>query len=315
MLQSEQEAALQKNEQGSYLMARDRYIMLQDSLLSLKYVDLSPNSMALQKEISRLEGQLKQLEDLRVLAVQRNSPAMLEKIDDLHDRLSGELQNARDVNTYSFLGMNYYDEHPLARKESLTEDKKSKILAMRSEAFAQETDLKKKISEIDGQIERARSTKNYKQLVFLDIEKDRYNDLLKKYDVFHTLTYELDPSDSEIQLDKWSNYGAFGIANVNFSVRMDEKNKVAYYSRQIDTINRILNNRKTLLDYKINLIDGEINYMTRKVRRQERLRERAELDRRFQESYFDTHTSEIQRSETQPPALEEEETLPEDNNQ
>ena len=74
------------------------------------------------------------------------------------------------------------------------------------------------------------------------------------------------------------------------------KNKVAYYSQQIDTINQILNNRKTLLDYKIDLIDGEINFMTRKVRRQERLRERAELDRKFEESYFDTHTSEFQRN-------------------
>jgi TolA-binding protein len=314
-LEGEQDQALQKNEQGSYFVARDRYLALQDSMLALQYAELSPNSIALQKEISRIESQIQQLEKLRELAIERNSPAMLKKIDDLNERLAAELEDAREMSAYSFLGTNYYDEHPLARKESLTQDQRKKILAMRTEVFNQEKDLEKKISDITAQIERAKSGKNYKQLVFLEIEKDQYNDLLKSYDFFHTLVYELDPSESEIQLDKWSNYGAFGIANVNFSVRLDEKNKVAYYSRQIDTINQILNNRKSLLDYKINQIDGEINYMTRKVRRQERLRERAEMDRKFQESYFDTHTSEIQSPETQPPDLnEEEEKLPENKN-
>ena len=46
--------------------------------------------------------------------------------------------------------------------------------------------------------------------------------------------------------------------------------------------------------------------MTRRVRQQERLRERAELDRKFQESYFDTHTSEFEETETVPPVIEEE---------
>ena len=83
----------------------------------------------------------------------------------------------------------------------------------------------------------------------MDIERDRYKDLHKKYDFFQTVAYDMDLTDSEIQLEKWSNYGAFGIANVNFSVRQDNKNKVAYYSQQIDKINQILNNRKSLLDY------------------------------------------------------------------
>jgi hypothetical protein len=157
---------------------------------------------------------------------------------------------------------------------------------------------------------QARRSKNYREMVFLDIERDRYKALRKKYDFFHTMAFNMDLAESNIQLQKWSNYGAFGIANVNFSMRQDNQDRVAYYSKQIDTINQILNNRKDLLDYKIGLIDGEINFMTRQVRRQERLRERAELDRKFEESYFDTHTSEIQQSETAPPEFDSEEETP-----
>jgi TolA-binding protein len=304
--------ALQANQEAAYLQANQQYLNLQDSLMALSYAELSPNSIALQREIQRIQNQITQLDQLRTLAVERNSPDMIERIDGLRENLASELEDARELESYSILGVNYYDEHPHARKESLTEDQNKKINEMRLETEKQQQELRGKLKEIEDKRARAKSSKNYKELVFLDIQHDRYDELLRKYDFMNTIVYDMEIADSEIDLQKWSNYGAFGIANVNFSVRQDNQDRVAYYSDQITTINRILNNRKTLLDYKIALIDGEINFMTRKVRRQERLRERAELDRKFEESYFDTHTSEFQESETSPPDFPQEEGIPDE---
>jgi TolA-binding protein len=309
-IETEKNRAIQTNQKMGYLQANDRYLSLQDSLMILSYAELSPNSIALQREIQRIQTQIEQLDHLRTLAVERNSPDMIDRIDDLRENLTSELEDARELESYSILGINYYDEHPHARKESLTEDQNKKIKEMRAETEKQQQELGNKIKDIDAKKERARRSKNYKELVLLDIQRDRYSELLRKYDFMHTVAYDMAVAESEIQLQKWSNYGAFGIANVNFSVRQGNKDKIAYYSQQIDTINRILNNRKTLLDYKIALIDGEINFMTRKVRRQERLRERAELDRKFEESYFDTHTSELQETGTSPPDFNQEEETP-----
>lgn len=309
-IETEKNRAIQTNQEMGYLQANDRYLSLQDSLMVLSYAELSPNSIALQREIQRIQTQIEQLDHLRILAVERNSPDMIDRIDDLRENLTSELEDARELESYSILGINYYDEHPHARKESLTEDQNKKIKEMRAETEKQQQELGNKIKDIDAKKERARRSKNYKELVLLDIQRDRYSELLRKYDFMHTVAYDMEVAESEIQLQKWSNYGAFGIANVNFSVRQGNKDKIGYYSQQIDTINRILNNRKTLLDYKIALIDGEINFMTRKVRRQERLRERAELDRKFEESYFDTHTSELQETGTSPPDFNQEEETP-----
>ncbi len=309
-IETEKNRAIQTNQKMEYLQANDRYLSLQDSLMILSYAELSPNSIALQREIQRIQTQIEQLDHLRILAVERNSPDMIDRIDDLRENLTSELEDARELESYSILGINYYDEHPHARKESLTEDQNKKIKEMRAETEKQQQELGNKIKDIDAKKERARRSKNYKELVLLDIQRDRYSELLRKYDFMHTVAYDMEVAESEIQLQKWSNYGAFGIANVNFSVRQGNKDKIGYYSQQIDTINRILNNRKTLLDYKIALIDGEINFMTRKVRRQERLRERAELDRKFEESYFDTHTSELQETGTSPPDFNQEEETP-----
>ncbi len=309
-IETEKNRAIQTNQEMGYLQANDRYLSLQDSLMVLSYAELSPNSIALQREIQRIQTQIERLDHLRTLAVERNSPDMIDRIDDLRENLTSELEDARALESYSILGINYYDEHPHARKESLTEDQNKKIKEMRAETEKQQQELGNKIKDIDAKKERARRSKNYKELVLLDIQRDRYSELLRKYDFMHTVAYDMEVAESEIQLQKWSNYGAFGIANVNFSVRQGNKDKIGYYSQQIDTINRILNNRKTLLDYKIALIDGEINFMTRKVRRQERLRERAELDRKFEESYFDTHTSELQETGTSPPDFNQEEETP-----
>ena len=54
----------------------------------------------------------------------------------LRERLTGELEDAQDQKSYSILGVNYYDEHPHARKESLTEDQNKKITGMREEAIS-----------------------------------------------------------------------------------------------------------------------------------------------------------------------------------
>ncbi len=131
--------------------------------------------------------------------------------------------------------------------------------------------------------------------------------LQKKFDQLATVAYDMDVQNSQVNLQKWTDYGAFGMADVNYSVKQSKLQKRAYYIDQINKINQILNGRKELLEYKIGLVDGEIGYMTRKVRQQERMRERAELDRKFEESYFDTHTSEVPESEEAPQIIDDQE--------
>jgi hypothetical protein len=232
--------------------------------------------------------------------MERNNQNMIDKIESLQDHLRNTIDDFPKFSGDPKFGINYYDEYPSARKESVLEDKNSKILAMREEALAQRISLEKELVTINKEIERARAAKNYKHMIFLEIKADNIHSILEEYDYFHTLAYDMDLSDSQINLQKWSDYGAFGIANVNYVVKQDKLQKRSYYLDHIDMINKLLNSRKDLLDHKINLVEGEINYMTRKVRRQERLRERAELDRKFEESYFDTHTSEVEEDETQP---------------
>ena len=169
-IETSKNSALQTNQEMEYLTANEQYLGLQDSLMALSYAELSPNSIALQREIQRIQNQIQELDNLRMLAVERNSPDMIERIDDLRENLAGELADAQDMQSYSILGINYYDEHPHARKESLTEDQNKKIAEMRAETELQQQELRNKIKDINVKKERARSSKRYKELVLLDIQ-------------------------------------------------------------------------------------------------------------------------------------------------
>jgi len=302
----ERTEALSENNVLAFTEANRNYSSIQDSLLRLTYSDISATSIAAQNEIQRINAQIRELERLKGIAQARNSPSLVAKIEALQDNLRDAIADFPTREGDPRLGVNYYDEHPQARKESILEDRNKKLHAMRSEAIAQRSALEKELFTIDSEIEKARAVKDYKRMIHLEVKRDRYESLMKDYDYWSSFTYNMDPIDSQINVQKWSDYGAFGIANVNYSVKQDKLQKRSYYLSQIDKINEILNSRKALLSHKINLIEGEINFMTRKVRRQERLRERAELDRKFEESYFDTHTSEIEETETVPPVIDQE---------
>jgi TolA-binding protein len=299
--------ALSENNLQAYVEANRTYSSLQDSLLQLSYSDISAKSIAAQNEIQRINAQIRELERLKGIAQERNSKSLVEKIESLQDHLRDTIDDFPSDEGDPRLGMNYYDEHPQARKESVLEDRNEKLYAMRSEAIAQRSALEKELFNLATEISNARAAKSYKRMIHLEVKRDRYESLMKDYDYWSTFAYNLDLIDSPIDVQKWSDYGAFGIANVNYAVKQDQLEKRSYYLSQIDKINQILNGRKAILNHKVNLIEGEINFMTRKVRRQERLRERAELDRKFEESYFDTHTSEFEESETIPPVIDDEE--------
>jgi TolA-binding protein len=298
--------AIQENNKDAYFKADKVEDRLSNVFNRISYSDLSPSSIAAKNEIRKIMEQMAELKRLERIAQERGNQDMLDKISELKIRLNNVLNAFPVEKTTSKLGYNYFDQHPSARKVSVLEDQNEKTLSMRKKSMVQRNELQEQIFEVSAEIAKARARKDYKQLVRLEMQYQRLQDVSRRYDYLDTYAYSLPVHDSNINLEKWSDYGAFGIANVNFALKEKMNQRRAYYSDQIQKINQVLNSRKSLLEYKISQIEGEINVMTRNVRRQERLREREELRRKFQESYFDTHTTEFEEpGNLTPPELDD----------
>jgi len=300
------EKALAKKNKAAFIKAKTVNANLEEVYKKISYTDISSTGVASKSEVGRVSAQIAELDKIYKVADERGDSKIKERAKNLRDRLVLVLNSFPYENTVSPLGINYFDEHQHARKESVIEDQNAKVLAMRDKSKEDRGKVREKMDDIDSDMNKARLNKDFKELIHLEIQRHKFEDLDTKLDYLESYAYALDLQQSFIDLQKWSDFGGFGIANVNFAIKNLKNEKVSEYSDQINKINRILDSRKKLLEHKINLIEGEINLMTRQVRQQERLREREELKRKFEESYFDTHTTEVEKSNVVPPQFEDE---------
>ena len=173
VVEKEKDDALSKDNPVAFSSAQSRYSTLEDSLLYYRYADLSANSYAARNEIKRMQDQIAELERLKETAKARNSTSMVERIENIQD----ELRNT--ITSYSFddsdprVGINYYDEYPMARKESVVDNQNVTIQQTRDEIMAQQASLADELTRLSGEIDRARTRKDYKNLVALEIQKER----------------------------------------------------------------------------------------------------------------------------------------------
>ncbi len=306
--QQKEKEALKKGDREEFAQAYDKKINLKQALFLSSYSDMSSVGVAMGNEVNRLKAQLVELDNLKAKAQARGRDDLVDQIEDLQLRIYKAV-NSMPEKQYSPLGINYFDEHPLARKESMIEYENNLVKKMREDAHRQRMELVEKISALDVQIQNAKRRRDYKKLVNLELSRDRFKELAKKLDFVETQAYGFDTRTSMINLNRWSDYGAFGMANVNFAIRKMKSEQISNLQTNIQRINDFLQMRKENIEHRINQIEDEIVLMTRQIRRQERLREREELKRQFEESYFDTHDSEMDNSPdtTEPPKLKDEE--------
>ncbi len=300
-----QEKALENKNMAAFERAERMKEKIEQPLFELKYMDLSSVGVAAKNEIERLNSELDELQRLKAKAKERGSKQLVSRIKDLEMKIYKAV-NAVPVTKPSKLGINYFDDHPLARKASVIEQKNQTIRSMRNDIQGQREMVAMRLDEIERRIEEAKAAKQFKQVVQLELARDRFKEIEARLDYLQTRAFAMDIESSDINLDRWSDYGAFGMANVNFAIKKMQADQVSYMQKQIQAINNFLQTRKENVEHKIEQINNEITLMTRQVRRQERLREREELDRQFEESYFDTHDSEIDyeqnQDNTQPPS-------------
>lgn len=290
--------ALNKNNLSAYNRAVAMENTVKYPLQRLKYMDISPVGVAATNEIARLRSQLDVLSKLKEKAKAKKDQTVVNRIETLELRISNAINNTR-IQENSPLGFNYFDEHPLARKESVVENENKKIIKMRADAKKQREELSRELSKLEIEIANAKSRRDFKKLVNLEIARERFKSIAQNMDYLESWMYSIKARKTHINLARWSDYGAFGLANVNFAIRNQQKKQLGEFRAQIQKINQLLMDRKENIEHKINRIQDEITLMTRRVRKQERIREREELNRQFEESYFDTHESESEQQQSQ----------------
>ncbi|NOX36176.1 MAG: tetratricopeptide repeat protein [Calditrichaeota bacterium] len=289
------EKALQKNKPEAFIRASEIAEKLRREIEALDLAEVSASGSALYNEINRVTRSLAELDSLRLRAIEEGNERALKKIDSLSVRLLAVLETFPVELIARARQFNWFDAYPVSRYVGEEEFRFRKVVKDRQEIMEDIAQIDAQIAAIQERLIQARAEKDYSLVIRLEQKLNQMKDIRKYYDQLFASTYHIEANPEVYpEFAKWGDFGAFGIINVHFDQRRRIQNRIAEIARVLDKVNRELNQRQQVIESKIKKIEAEIRFMTMKARMEERARLRAERERAFRESYFDTRTSEFE---------------------
>lgn len=289
-----EEKALRENNVQAYVRATDVADALEKKLYEMNLAELSPVGTRVAKEVQQVISQLDELYRMKEKAKADGNKIALAKIDSLILKLSVVLERFPDKYLRGSTTFNWFDAYPITRKVAEYQFRSTKIRHLRKSIQDELNTIDTRISLMRRQVEREKFQGNYKSVVQLEQKITRLLELRKKYDQLYASTYQLTPGEPYPDFNRWGDFGAFGIIDVNFGQRNRIQTRMAEVARIYNAVTDMLNKRRQVVEDKLKKIEAEIRFMTMKARLEERVRLRAERERSFRETYFDQRTSEFE---------------------
>ncbi|MEJ2636306.1 MAG: tetratricopeptide repeat protein [Calditrichia bacterium] len=289
-----EEKALEANNSEAYVKASDVADNLHTQILQMDLAELSPVGSDVTQEVYDLLSQLDQVEELRKQARAAGNKSAIAKADSMMIRLSSLLEELPKDYLRTAVAYNWFDAYPVSRKVADYEFSTAKERRIREEILNEMNRINGQVAQFYQQIERKKLEGDYKAVVALEQKVEHLKEIGKEYDQLYADAFKLNPGQPYNDFDKWGDFGAFGIIDVNFGERSRLQNRMADVSTLYNSVVGLISEKREVVEDKLKKIEAEIRFMTMKARLEERQRLRAERERAFRETYFDKRTSEFE---------------------
>lgn len=289
-----EEEALRKNNAKAYVKAADATTKLENNLYRLDMSEASPVGSAISNEIYGVINQLNRVLALKEKARAAGNKAAVAKADSLIIRLSAALDYVPQNYLQYASSYNLFDAYPIARKVSEYDFQKRKTRQLRQAISQEISGIDNRIAALQQQVEQEKLRGHYKAVVSLEQKISKLKEIRKKNDELYARTFKLNIGQPYPEFDQWGDFGAFGVIDVNFGQRSRLQRRMGDLSLLYNSVNKAVSKRRENVEDKLKKVEAEIRFMTMKARMAERVRQRAERERSFRESYFDKRTSEFE---------------------
>jgi hypothetical protein len=288
------EQALKENDEAAFVKAD---LLVRKLRAEIEYMDLSESSrsgLGVYREANSVIRQIKELNELRLQAEESKNEAAINTIDSLQLHLGAVLESFPDEAFQVAGGVNLFDDYPVSKYVVDEEFRHQSMQQKQDEVVSEIAEVDRMINEVNDQIQDAKIVQNFDLVAKLEQEQDYLRYLRKRYDVLLVDIHETETyANPYPEFNRWGDFGAFGIINVYFDQKQKNQQQLVKVAEVFERVNKQLNSRKQVIENKIKKIEAEVRLMTMKARMEERARLRAERERAFRESYFDTRESEI----------------------
>jgi hypothetical protein len=287
----QEEKALQEDDRESYLRAASKVSALENQMWNSQISAKSSIGDEVALEVNDLVNRLAELNQLKEIAKEQQNDAAVEKIEGLMNQTRSSLNNYTEEDIRQAIYVNAY---PVAKKVADYDFRTQKDLQLQ-ESVLQELQLVDiQLGKLEQEIERAKLLGNYDQVVMLEQKQRKLTEIRKKYDQLYVYAMGITPAEPYPEFDRWGDFGAVGIIDVNFGQRDKLQTQMSRVSTVYNSIIDKIAKRREIVDDQLKRIEAEIRFMTMKSRLEERQRLRAEREQSFRETFFDTRTSEFE---------------------
>jgi hypothetical protein len=287
------EKALLKNDRTSFARLDNLSYSVDKKIFRLTYMDVSSVSANTNSDLSSVMDQVTEFERLKVLAEKKNDQDVLKRIDQNLLRLYSVINKYKQGTSNSLFGINYFKEHRLARKVSIAKHQAKKYSLLESETSEQLAKINEKIRSLKSERIRAKESNSFRKLVDIDLALERLQTTEGRLDYLKTLSSSVEEKKLASNLDKWANYGAYQLTNIQYAQKQKYEEENEKNSETIATINKLMSDRNVYLAEQIKQIENRIYNMTRRETRKRRIAERNKNKEFYETEFFDERKSEV----------------------
>ena len=292
------EKALKQNNRKAFDDAAGLALHLEEEIAMLDLAESSNSGLSSYREVDRVISQIKELNGLRLRAEEAGNQQAVARIDSIQFRLAAALDEYPADIFDRGETINLFDDHPVSKYVAEENFRHQDMITTRQQVMSDMEEIDVLLLRVNRGIENAKLQNDYAKVATLEQKRENLNSLRNRYDRLLVSAFQnRTTADPYPEFNRWGDLGAFGIINVYFDQKQKMQGQLVKVAEVLDRVNTQLNQRKEVIESKIKRIEAEIRFMTMKARMEERERLRAERDRAFRESYFDTRESETPEEE------------------
>lgn len=266
-----------------------------EALLTLNYRGLTGSLLMEQfnDERKNVVRQIERLDEMIQLANSQGNTDAVRKVEKQRERLIDILETYKTDKSLS--NATYFMDYPLATKEGGIIYRRGIIKKMFQDMIAEKKRLESDINEIMKLLPQTKSLDNIESNIDLEILEKDLQDLRNRLNRLQIWLVQNKLDDLNTNFDQWADFSGFGMSDINFSALKDKGAKIATYSQNIAVIDKILTQKRALLEKKIEQFNKQMAKVEKKME-QERIRlEKLERQKYFQNIYFDTKEKEVEK--------------------
>lgn len=285
-----EQQALEHQDQSLYEVVSRARQSLQALLVSFNYRGPQGNlrNEEYAEERRNILSQLQQLDEMI-----ENAAAMgLEDV--LHDAVSRRNRLIKTLEAYradqSLQAVNYLVEYPLAIKESGAEYRREVIANLAAHLASEQERVSANIDSLRALT--AKGGSNARLALDLKILQDDLNQLKFRMDRFQSWLAGYKAGAVRSNFDQWADYSGFELSDLAFRQIEQREQKIASASRHLQSIQGLLESRKSDLESFLKQIDAEMKRIESEIVEEQIRLQKLESQKYFENVYFDKSEAE-----------------------